>query len=312
MTAEDRTWIVMLRDVSQAVRVEGEAVLMASMVLDQGTGLALSTAVGPTGREALGQALDMALTRPARPLTPRQPDLVLCAVELVADVEAELASLVGAAPLPPVTVVEPVAEAEDIFDSLTGHLSGRSQPDEFAAPADWQILFDHAWRYHQVQPWTRWDDAAHLTLSVTVGEESSTYVATVIGTEGVQAGLILHPGTALPAGLGDGEPGRPFDVNPGTLMFFLDPPAEVPPGFAAKAARYGWPADAELVPSWFAMGNDGPSDVSHGDVERLSVAIAAVLGHDQRGPIAVGGTTGTTTGEVTLAGDLGATFSIRQ
>ncbi|MDQ2724363.1 MAG: hypothetical protein M3Y36_02545 [Actinomycetota bacterium] len=311
MAAKDRTWIVMLRDVSLAVRVSGEPVVMASLVLDMGTGLALGNGSATTGRAALAQALGTALTRPAGSLPPARPDLVLCVPEHVATIEAELAALDVAGPTPPITGVEPVAEAEDIFDSLIGHLSGRIQPEQLPTPADWHVLFAHALRYQREQPWTRWSDAAHLAVTVTVGEVPSTYVATVIGAEGVQRGLILHPGTALPAGL-DGTPGIAAAVRAGTLMFFLDPPSEAPPGFAAKAARYGWPDDAELIPSWVASGPDGPEDVSSNDVERIGVAIAAVLSHDGRGPMVVDATTDTTTGEVDLAGDQRASFSVHQ
>lgn len=116
-----------------------------------------------------------------------------------------------------------------------------------------------------------------------------------------------------PAGLGDWEPGDAVAPKAGTLMFFLEPPSQAPPGFAAKAARYGWPAEAELVPSWLAAGPDErPSDVSRGDVEQLSVAVAAVVSPDKRGPIVVDATTDTTTGQITLAGGQEASFSVSQ
>jgi hypothetical protein len=41
-----------------------------------------------------------------------------------------------AAPLPPISEVPTVHEAEDIFDSFVGHMAGRRDAEESAAPRD--------------------------------------------------------------------------------------------------------------------------------------------------------------------------------
>lgn len=313
MTCDERTWIVMLRDVSRAVPVRGQPVVMLSLVLDMGTGLALGNAAASTSSEALAQGLQTATTKWVGPLAPGRPERVLCRPDLVTQVERELARMEAGGPAPAVTGVGPVAEAEDIFDSLIGHMGGQSQPDELPAPGDWQLLFHHGLCYCQEAPWERWSDIAHLALTVSVAGEPTTYLAVVIGAEGVQRGLVLYPGTALPRGLGQWEPGRPVPVPAGTLMFFLDPPSELeaPPEFVAKALRYGWPVDAGVVPVWVGKGPDGPSDLSRHDVQRLILALAAVVTHDRRGPVVVGAGSDTTSGELALNGGRRASFSIR-
>lgn len=311
MPAEERTWIVMLRDVSESVRVRGEPVVMAGLVLDMGTGLVLGQAVGTTGQGVLGQALTAALAAPTALLVPGRPDRVLCAPELVVAVEEELADLHPGIAASTVAGVDRVAEAEDVFDSLTAHLAGRAQPDEFATPGDWALAVHHALRYRSQEPWARWADSAPLALEVIVSDELASYVATVIGSEGIQRGLVLHPGTPLSSSLDDWDE-SPASVAAGTLMFFLDPPAAALPGFFDKAIRYGWPADAELVPVWAAAGSDGAMDVSRRDVCRLTAALFAVVSHDERGPMLANAATDTTTGELTLADGQPASFSIRQ
>ncbi len=315
MPSAGRTWIVMVRDVSHAVRVEGEPRLTASLVLDADTGLVVGQSVARTGPQACAQAFATALTRPVSPHAPQLPGQVLCSAGLATDVGNALARLTTSAPQPSITEIGPVAEAEDIFDSLVGHLAGRRQPGEFPTPPDWQLLVNDAREYYQAEPWTRWSDAVTLTLAVTIGGVSTPYVAIVIGNQGIQRGLVLYPGypaAAPPSGPRGRETGRPISPPPGTLMFFLDPRSQPPPEFTAKATRYGWPEEADLVPMWVSSGPDGPSDVSRLDVQHLTMAITAVLARDARGPVVLRRATDRTTGRRTLADGQQGTFTISQ
>ena len=92
----------------------------------------------------------------------------------------------------------------------------------------------------------------------------------------------------------------------GTVMFYLDPPHETPPEFLAKAVRYGWPTDADLIPAWVVGGPDGPADLDQTAVHRLTLAITAVLTHDGESL-----DTTLTTGDLTLAGDVPGGFTVR-
>lgn len=302
-----RTWIVLLRDVSHSVRVKGQPVVMVGLVLDAETGLALGSTVGVDGPSALAPALEKALTDPVGPLPAGRPDLIVCTGALVPEVEGALATLMPGEEMPPVRQIEAASEAEDIFDSMIGHLAGRTQPVEPPQSEDWRVAFDVALRFWHRAPWERWDDTMPLHLNLTTPDDSATYLGLVLGAEGIQRGLILYPGTALPGGLDDWEPGRPVPVPAGTLMLFLDPPSELPPELVAKAIRYGWAVDAAVVPAFMRKEPEGPLEVSRPDLQHLSLAAAAVVAHDQRGPIVVG-TGSDTTGELLLAGGQPASF----
>jgi hypothetical protein len=303
------TWIVMVRDVSHAVRIQDQPRVVASLVLDAETGLLRGASVAPTGRAACAEAMRTALTKPAGPLPPQTPVRVLCGGGQAAEVLDELDRLLAGAVTPTVAESEPIGEAEDIFDSFVGHMAGRRQPEEFPTPADWQTLFTRASDYCRVRPWLRWSDADQLDLVVKIDGVAVRYVAVVIGQEGIQRGLVLYPGALLADGLSGWEPGRSVPLPAGTVLLWLDPPDEVPPEFAAKAVRYGWPQDADLIPVCLTGGPDGPADLDRRSAHHLTLAIAAVLAHDRHRPIPGNGVT-KTTGELTLADNQQGTYSI--
>jgi hypothetical protein len=278
---DESTWIVLIRDVSHAVRIDGEPCVLASLVLDADTGLIRGMSVARTDAEACDQAMRTALTQPAGDLPPGRPVRVLCGVGHGQSVADQLAVVLDHGPVPEVTEVAS-DEAEDVFDSLVGHMAGRTQPEEFPTPGDWAMLVDdHADAYRRAEPWQRWTGQDHFDLVVRIDDTPARYVTIVLGAEGVQRGLVLYPGGALPETLVGWRPGAPTSVPAGSLLFYLDPPAEVPQEFRGKAARYGWPADASLVPVWLTTGPHGPADLDRTAAQRLTVAIAAILVHDR-------------------------------
>jgi hypothetical protein len=300
------TWIVLIRDVSQTVRIAGESCVTASLVLDADTGLSRGMSVDRTSAGACAQAMRTALTQPAGDLPPRRPSRVLCGIGHRESVATQLAVVLGGGPLPEVTEVTS-AEAEDILDSFVGHMAGRAQPDRFATPDDWAMLVEHSDAYRRAAPWRQWTDQDHLDLVIRIDGTAARYIAIVIGAEGVQRGLVLYPGGALPDNLGDRRGGAPEPVPAGSVLFYLDPPAEAPPEFSAKAARYGWPPDADLIPVWLTTtGQHGPADLDRTAAQRLTLAIAAVLAHD-RHPRGSSPTTGT----CTLAAGQQGTYTLR-
>jgi hypothetical protein len=157
--------------------------------------------------------------------------------------------------------------------------------------------------YSRARPWLRWSDADHLDLVVKIDSAAARYVAVVIGQEGIQRGLVLYPGATLPDWLRDWVPSRP--VPAGTLLLWLDPPEEVPPEFAGKAIRYGWPDDADLLPVLLVGGPDGPADLDRRGAHHLTLVTTAVLAHEPpsagRHRPAPGNGLSKTTGELTLA-----------
>ena len=279
------TWLVLSRDISDLVRIDGEPQVRAGMVLDMDTGLVRGVAAGTTQGDAVAQALQMGLTKPAGSLPPGQPDQVLCAPELEAQIIDILSSLIAGDRLPSIRAIEPPAEAEDIFDSFVGHMSGRPQPTEPPSPSDWALLYRHALDFYRAQPWTRWHDGVVLELETNSQDTDGGWGAVVMGNSGIQHGLVLYPGGHIPAGLDEWEPGLPVPMPPETISLMLDPPSELPSDLSNKAFRYGWPPDAELVPAVLRLSPEGGGDPGAADAQLLAVALVAVTAHDARGPL---------------------------
>jgi hypothetical protein len=282
------------------------------MVLDMDTGLVRGVAAGATEVDAVAQAIEIGLTKRAGNLPPGRPEEVLCAPRFEALIIKVLSSLIGDHRLPPVRVIEPPADAEDIFDSFVGHMSGRLQPREPPNPPDWELLYRQAFEFYRAAPWTRWDDGIVLALETSVESTDGGWAAVVMGNSGIQHGLVLYPGGQLPAGLDDWAPGLPVPMPPGTLSLMLDQPSDLPSDLRNKAYRYGWPPDAELVPAVLRLAVEGGGDPGAADVHLLAVALAAVTTHDARGPIAVDSAHRATVGEIVLGDGRMASFSIAQ
>jgi hypothetical protein len=311
VTVEDRTWLVLLRDISHAVRIPDEPRVVGSLVFDMATGVILASAVAGHDEQVLQQACEMALVRPAGGLAPRRPDHVLCNPGLASVLKAQLGNMGLATPLPPISEVPVVHEAEDIFDSFVGHMAGRRDAEELAAPRDWQLLFDLLLHFYEREVWSRWADDVDLLVDVTIGPRSRQYTAVVLGHEGIQYGVVLHPGDRPPARL-RGHSTRPPTLPEGTLMLNFDPSEDVPAEFAMKAARYGWPAASELVPIFLTVDGTQPGEPGKDDVNVLAVALAALLEHDAVGPTLVEVGPKVTSGKLELAEGEPASFRIRQ
>lgn len=298
-----RTWMVLLRDVSHVVRVAGEDRIMAALVLHAETGLVLGISVSGTAAEALAGAFHAALTNQAADLLPEPPARVVSLDEVAPEVrKAVAAASIGS---PQLIEAGSLAEAEDIFDSLVGHMAGRVQPTEPPSAQDWSLLVGQALAYLRAEPWVRWSDVVPLGVQLMVDGTAASYVAMVMGNAGIQRGLALYPGVTLPPGLRSPGPGSgpasALEATPsGTLLLMLDGPGEIPDEFANKALRYGWPADAAYLPTLVGVGSDGPSDISGVDAQRLQMAMAAVLAIDSRGPVLAQGPL-SSTGRVALA-----------
>lgn len=305
------TWMVLHRDVSEAIRVRGERRLCAALVLDVGTGLVRGMAVARTRVEALAEAFDKALTKPAGPLSPAPPAAVVCGPGLAAPVAHAFRSLTELVPAVPITEVVPGLEAEDIFDSFIGHMSGRNQPEALPAEEDWRMLFEKTSRFYEAEPWARWSDDVDLALEMEIGGERLFYSAVVMGNAGLQHGLVLHPGEAAPAGLRGWAPGEALPMPPGTLVCILDPPGEPPAELGSKALRYGWPPEAKLVPAFASFETQETGrDLAAAETRRMAVAMEAVLALDARGPVLVQRAAKATTGEVHLPHGPPAKFTI--
>jgi hypothetical protein len=276
------TWMVMSRDVSHAVRVADQPVVVAALILDVDTGLIRGLSVAEDVRDALAQAVESALNKPAGSLPPGRPQRILAAVGLGDLVAAELGRRPGLNLIPPVDEIVPGAEAEDIFDCFVGSMAGRRQPTDPPSPADWKLLFDQVQTYAEAAPWRRWADDIDFVVDVVLDGEPRRVKAVVMGNAGIQPGLALFPGEVVEADLEHRDPAMPWSYDPETLACTLDDPDDVPVEFRARAIRYGWPQTAHLVPSFFGVGEEGGRDFSTADARLFSVVAAAVLSHDRR------------------------------
>lgn len=279
------TWLLMLRDVSSAVRVSGIGTASAALVLDPESLNVLAAEVAPTPDEALRRTVETAGTSPAIGIAAR-PDVVRC---LGAPVHAVTRALQALSEKlgweqPVVAVAEPSWVAEDVFDAFVGHMSGRLQPPEFASPDMWEQLYGLAWRFFLSAPWERWADGVDLSIRLSVDGDESDLAGVVLGNAGIQFGLVLYPGPEPPPQLRRWKRAKDVPVPDGTLMFHLDPAAGLPADLVAKAVRYGWPEPAERVPFLVRLQARKPCDLGAADVRRLALALAAVLELDSAGP----------------------------
>jgi hypothetical protein len=118
------TWMVMSRDVSHAIPVADQPVVVAALILDVDTGLIRGLSVADDVRGALAEAVESALNKPAGSLSPGRPQRILAAVGLGDLVANELGRQPGLNLIPPVDEIVAGAEAEDIFDSFVAAMAG--------------------------------------------------------------------------------------------------------------------------------------------------------------------------------------------
>ena len=274
--------MVMSRDVSHAVRVTDQPVVVAALILDVDTGLIRGLSVAEDVRGALSQAVERALNKPAGSLPPGRPQRILAAVGLGDLVAAELGQLPGLNLIPPVDEIVPGAEAEDIFDSFVGSMAGRRQPTDPPSPADWKVLFEQIQTYAEAAPWRRWADDVDFIVDVWVDGEQRRVKAVVMGNAGIQPGLALFPGEVVEADFEHRDSAAPWPYESETLACTLDDPDDVPFEFMARAIRYGWPETALLVPSFFSVDEEGAREISTTDARLCAVVAAAVLSHVRR------------------------------
>jgi hypothetical protein len=117
------TWMVTSRDVSDTIRVVGQPVSIAVMILDVDTGLIRGLSVAEDISDALSQSVERALTQAAGSLPPGYPQHVLAAVGLGDLVAAELGRRPGPNGTPQVDEIVPGADAEEIFDAFVAAMS---------------------------------------------------------------------------------------------------------------------------------------------------------------------------------------------
>lgn len=276
------TWMVMSRDVSHAMRVTDQPIVVAALILDVDTGLIRGLSVAEDIRGALSQAMERALNKPAGSLPPGRPQRILAAVGLGDFVSAEIGRQPGLTLMPLVDEILPGAEAEDIFDSFVGSMAGRRQPTDPPSPADWKVLFDQIHAYAEAAPWRHWPVDVDFIVNVSLDGGRRRVKAVVMGGAGIQPGLALFPDEVIEADLEQLYPASPLPRNPETLACTCNEPDDVPVEFKARAIRYGWPETAQFVPSFISVDEEGGCEISTTDARLFAVVVGALLSHVRR------------------------------
>jgi hypothetical protein len=264
----------MIRDVTDRGFVHGVRTTFVCLVYDVEAEVVRGAQISATARKAVKDAMAEALTSPAGPM----PVEIRCDLGYSGQVEKALAGLLKGAPLPPLIELVPPDQAENVLDALLGRLAGRQQPLDVPMADDWTQLTASSLQFRHAEPWHRWSDVDKLSVIVETDGHEVEYTAIVIGRGAVQRGLNLFPGDEMPI-IGDWRPGEPFPMPVDTLIFYLDPIAGATPEHAGKALRYGWPDGADLWPSWFVVGDEGPADLDRVEVHLLALALAGIARH---------------------------------
>lgn len=160
-------------------------------------------------------------------------------------------------------------------------LRGNSLPGERPETSDWTTFIGMCQRYLAAEPWQRWQVPDQLSLLVRLDEKPARFVAVIVGSNDTERGLMLYPGGAVPSGLYDHELGGMPPMPDGTLLLLFDGDGGAPGSYAARATTHGWPTDSDVIPV-LVTGGAGPfADPGRDDVRHVSLALAAILAHDE-------------------------------
>lgn len=293
------------RDVSDAVQVPGQHRAHVAIVLDVATGVVIKVEMGTARAGAVGRALKDAVIRPAAPVPKTVPQAIVCPPDLIETVSEAAAKL---SRLANTTLVEGVemCDAEEIFDGLVGHLTGRAQPEDRPSIEDWRVLYGALEAYASATPWQRWSDDDYFAMRLELDGHTIERTGIVIGAAGIQRGFNVTPDPeSLQRAANDA--GNPLVHLEQALIVHLNPRRETSDLFAGKAQRYDWPDDAALFPELLTVRDGQPADLSRDDARLLALSLRAVVAQDTKRLTAVGASP--VTGEVAFE-DGGGRFEV--
>ncbi len=281
--APETTWLVLQRDLTVWLRnVRGPSFLTTVMDLShQGT---RAVEEGPTPGESFRNSLYQAAKEPLRQLKPRIPDRIQVPIELAADLRPVLARLETEAGFRGDTIIEEITPedgAEGVFDHLITQMAGRQPPEENLMQEDSIFLYEHARRFIEAEPWTRWTSDDALLVELKLGTQKMAGIVTVMGHENTQPGLLLMPGRERVSQLMASFTAPPL----GTLFMQLEG-AEGQPDLFLRARRYGWPTDSAATPTFMSVRERGFRELDRRESFPLALVLAGVVEHFQRGDAA--------------------------
>jgi hypothetical protein len=278
----ERVWLLLQRDLTVWARgVNGPAFMTIVLDLtDRGT---RGAEAGTTPRDSIRNALQEAARQPLRGMEPRVPDRIQVPIGLGEELRAALGSVQSATGFRPDTVIEetvPEDGAEWVFDDLIAQLVGRQVAEERLQLEDATFLYEHARRFMEAQPWTGWTSEDAFLVELKLGSQRMEGIATVIGHQSTQPGVLLMPGSERVSGVMASYTDPPL----GTLFMQLEG-AEGQPDLFLRARRYGWPADAAVTPNFISVREGGFREIDRRESWPLALVLAAIVAHHARGDV---------------------------
>lgn len=273
-------WLVMPRDLRLWLRGVEEPTYL-TIVLDVTDPRPGSIEAGTTIGESLIAALRLAASKPREGTMTRVPDRIQVPIEFAEAMRSVLGELVREARFRPDTVVEeiiPEQGAESVFDDVITQMAHRQPADQRLLPEDAIFLYEHARRFMEAEPWKRSASDADFLVELKVGSQRLEGIATVMGDQMSQPGLLLLPGRDRAFELmTSGNP-----MPPGSLVTQLEG-TEGPPDLFLRARRYGWPAEAAVTPNFFSVRSDGLQELDRRESWPMALVLAGIVAHYERG-----------------------------
>jgi hypothetical protein len=277
--AGEQVWLVLQRDLSVWLRgVTNSSYL--SLVLDRANPGNSVAEAGLSPGESLRKALTLAASKRGQETGVLLPDRVQVPVGLVAALRAELPQLERETGFHPEMVIEEVTPedgAEGVFDHLIAQVAQRQPPEEPLRLEDAIFLYEHARRFMEAQPWTRWTSEDALLVELKLGSQKKRAIAHVLGHALTQPGVFVMPGEKrITERMASRE-----QLPVGTLFMQLEG-AEIPPDLFLRARRYGWPADAAVSPNFIGIREHGFSELERHESWPFALVLAGLVAHFNR------------------------------
>ena len=273
---KESTWLVLQRDLPLWLRGIQEPTYL-TMVLDLTSKGTRSVEAGTTTSDSLLEALRLAALEPTKGMAKGVPDRIQIPTEFAEAMRSVIDDLVREAGFRPDTVVEEVTPeegAESVFDHLIAEMAHRAPAHEPLLAEDAVLVYEQARRFMEAEPWKRWTSDDAFLVELKVGSQRAEGIATVMGHENTQPGLLLMPGKDRALDVMDS--GNP--MPPGSILTQLEG-TEGPPDLFLRARRYGWPAEAALTPNFVAVRSDGFREMERGESWPMALVLAGIVAH---------------------------------
>ena len=273
------TWLVLQRDLRVWLRdVEEPSYL--TMVMDLTKEGTRAVEAGAMPGDSLFAALRLAALEPRAGIPKGVPDRIQIPIEFAEALRSVVPQLVREVQFRPDTVVEEVTPeqgAESVFDHLITMMANRAPAEEPLVPEDEVFLYEHARQFMEAEPWKRWTSDDAFLVELKLGSQRMEGIATVMGHENTQPGLLLMPGKDRAIDIM--ESGNP--MPPGSILTQLEG-TEGPPDLFLRARRYGWPAEAALTPNFVGVRPDGFQEIERGESWPMALVLAGIVAHLKR------------------------------